>query len=236
MAALPVQTSTTLASADQNQVITLSATTKGNIVIVIAKIGGSGLNLNTVTDDKGNTYVVKDYQSFQAGSSRLYLAYGVQLVGGATQVTLSWDAGNITKRVGASEFSGVLSSNRCFDAYNKGTGTGTSPSSASFSPAANGELIIGNLATVTAQTWTAGSGFTLYHGSNPLTTRHEYKLSGSTTETTPASLGASDEWAVVGSSYKLSTINKSLALAKSVNKKIMGLTQDNVKNILSLAY
>lgn len=176
--------------------ITLSPTIANNLVVVHVKVSQDTRTVTSVTDDKGNTYVVLDPVD-SGTTNRLYQAYGVQVVGGVTTITVNFNL-SATAALGADEYSGgALTNIDIFDVSSTGIGSsGTSMSVGSFNPSSSGELIVVTGSLGAATTWTAGTNYTNYFRSGEsVTTQSEYRLSGDTSETAPWELGASSLWA-----------------------------------------
>lgn len=86
------------------------ATTQNNLIVVSFVVAGSASGI-TVSDSKGNTYAAgQSGVSFSAGSYTAYQYYGVQVIGGATQVTISWASTHLAW-VAVDEFSGGMQTN-----------------------------------------------------------------------------------------------------------------------------
>lgn len=204
----PVHTSTSTTGSGGTLTNTVTATTAGNILCVAVVVTGNGSSIETcssVTDDKGNTYaligpVVVTLQS------NTYLAYGVQVTGGATTITAHFSGSSFAKRMHADEYNssvGALVSNAAaFDVSTTGTGTSTTPAVSTLTPAATGELIVAVLRPQTSSTQTAGTGYTKYGGVVNGSLNTEYKLSGAATETAPWTLASSAAWAEIAAAFK----------------------------------
>ncbi len=85
--------------------ITLNApATINNLLIIHVKTGN---NVPTsVTDDKGNVYLLAGGPTADPGTTFRYTQYyGVQLIGGATQITVNF-TGTPSARITVDEFSG----------------------------------------------------------------------------------------------------------------------------------
>lgn len=240
MAFAPVQTGTQATTTTTTRIITLSATGVGNLVTGYAKANGNTVTLTGVTDDVGNTYVVS--AAVDSGTTnRLFMAYGVQVTGGATAITFTFsNSGSVAVRCGADEFSGNNSTNATtFDVSSSGSGNSSTPSVTTFTPAANGELIyaVAGHQLGTGATWTAGTGYTLYGGPNPGSTHSEYRLSGTTSETAPFTMNNSNLWtewamAFIGPATNIKTVN---GLAKASVKTVNGVAIASVKTINSVS-
>lgn len=202
MAISAVQTSAQVAATGASAALTLVATGAGNLVVVHINTT-TAQTVTGVTDNASNTYAVS--AALDNGADRAYQAYGVQVAGGATTVTVTFSA-SVVHRCGADEYSGAAASNvAAFDASTTGTGTGTAVSVSTLTPAETGELIVVTGCTPlgdAAATWTAGTGYTLYNGSGAISLRSQYKLSGDATETAPWTLSSSLAWRAIATAFK----------------------------------
>lgn len=206
MAFAQVQTSTQTNSSASSVNTSLSATTAGNLVVVHIRLGGVSETCTGVSDNAGNTYVLSSALTVDVGF-RMYQAYAVQTSGGATTVTATFSGASSVKRVGADEYSGGESSNAAiFDASTTGsdaTFTSSAIAASTLTAAASGELFVGTLASNNDQTFTAGTGFTLYNTSaSAIRLRSHYKLSGGASETGPATLGSATSWGEILTAFK----------------------------------
>lgn len=187
--------------------ITVPATTQGNVVC-----GGIWLSNTTrtatVTDNAGNTYVVSSTSLlFNASANKLLLFYGVQLVGGATLVTVTLSGASNVQAL-ADEFSGAAASNGALlaavsAATNPETASGTGTAlalSTALQPTASGRLIyvIGGAPVASPPSWTAGSGYAVGQAAGAQALASEYKLAGTTSETAPFTASKSVNWGLMG--------------------------------------
>lgn len=182
---------------------TISASGAGHLVTAAIRLTDQTTSITSVTDSAGNTYAVTsalDYSTF-----RMFLAYGVQVSGGATTVTVNF-SGATSGRFLVDEYSGNASTNAAtFDVVGTGTGTGTSAAASTFTPAASGELIVAVMGrAAAAATWTAGASYTL---ASTATLSHvtEYRLSSTTSETAPATISLSQTWGVLAVAFAAAT-------------------------------
>lgn len=193
-----------LTSAITNVITPSSAITAGNLVVVNVRLSTGGLNINSVTDNKGNTYA-------QAATSTLlgsttanqYQYYGVQITGGATTVTVTLNISG-TSRAVMDEYSGGASTNASvFDksSIRVSSTMATSATVTSFSPTSAGELIVAGLMLSTAVTAiTAGAGYIIANNVET-TIGTQYNLSSSTTETAPISWTSTSTWTELAGAY-----------------------------------
>lgn len=196
----PTQVTGTAASVS----VTVAATGAGNLVVIYASPASTSTTLTSVTDNVGNAYVVSSALD-NTPNLRIYMAYGVQVTGGATAITTNWSNGTETKRVGLDEFSGGASNNtNAFDTSSTGTGTtSTATSVASFTPAGNGELIVAMIKASPQRSITAGTNFTISSGTSTTTVRSEYRLSSSGSETAPGTLASAPTvWGEIAMAFK----------------------------------
>jgi hypothetical protein len=227
----PVQKVDSTAISSTTNVITIPATTAGNLVVVYPTAATSGDSIVSVVDDVGNTYTVAA-ANVQRTNIGMFMAYGVQITGGATTITVTW-GNNQFHRAGADEFhssNGALTSNAAtFDTSSTGQGTiETSYAVTTMTPAANGELIVVLVKEAPTKATTAGSGYTLYNGTGTGQVSM-YKLSGTTSETAPATVAtASGNWGEIALAFIEPT-------PASVVKTIRGLIRASVKTINGMA-
>lgn len=180
--------------------ITVSATVAGNLVTVRIRSATTEV-ATSVTDNVGNTYVLSS--AVDMSTFRTYMAYGVQVTGGATTITVTWAASGVSKSVAADEWSGGAASNAAiFDTSASATGTGTAIA-VTLSPAASGELIVGaiNRGTGTGNI-TAGTDYTIPAADVGRLVCRQYRLSGTTSETAPATIYTSLAWCEIAMAFK----------------------------------
>lgn len=185
----PIQQARNQSATSTGISVTVSATTKGNLVVVGIDMDDQVATLTSVTDNAtggSNTYVLSSAVDFSG--KRMYVAYGVQINGGATSITTAYSGATAFTRVGVDEYSGNASTNALvFDRASSGTGGGTSISVSSFTPAQDGNLIVAWGMINNFLVWTAGSGYTLFNGPNPEQLKSQYKLYSRGAETAPMS-------------------------------------------------
>lgn len=184
-------------------VITLSAPAVANHLIVVnVKTGVGGSSSATVTDNAStpNTYI-KAVGPTNNGAFRMYQFYGVQVTGGATQITVTLNSSD-SIRVGVNEFSGnALTNALVYDTSTSKSGTGTSGAVDAFSPLGTGELIVAGYGLAAAGTPAAGTDYTLITGSTT-NNAEEYRLSSDSSETAPMIWTNSVAWTAVVGAYK----------------------------------
>ena len=201
-----VQTSSqTVTGSVTSATITLAATSVNNLVVVHIFLLTAAITVTSVTDNGSNTYEVGSALAHPAGVN-VYQAYGVQTTS-STTVTINF-SGTTSVRRGADEYSGftgggAINNANVFDVKSTGTGTGTALSVSTFTPAASGELVVASGFLTSGRTWTAGAGYTLYNGSNPIGMRSQYNLSATTSETAPFTISSSTDWGEIATAFKV---------------------------------
>lgn len=180
-------------------VITIPAAKVGHLVIVNIKFVSAVTGV-TVTDNAStpNTYALAVGPISGTGGN-ISQFYGVQVTGGATQITISW-TGSSTIRAGATEFSGGQKTNAAvFDKAASASGTGTA-AAVVIAPTAVGELLMSGAHLNTgASAPVAGANYILATTNTSLT--EEYRLSGTTSETAPETWTTSVGWAQAVGAY-----------------------------------
>jgi len=137
-----------------------AANTAGNWIGVVVRAGQSGQTI-TVSDTRGNTYrrAIQASQALDPITVAVYYAEGI--AGGANTVTVSDTLSGGTLRFSIFEYSGVATAASLDGTPGSVEGTSTTIGSPSTTTTANGDLILGVVATANEATVTAGSGFTL---------------------------------------------------------------------------
>jgi len=202
-----VQTASGVGTGTTTVVVTISSSGANNL-LVVSLWYATGVSFVSLTDNLGTSYTSSSAVTTASGIS-IVQSFAV-VASGVTSVTVTYDtnvgAGG-TAGVIVDEFSGNATSS-VYDIRGTGFGTGTSLATSIFTPSASGKLIVatvlGYLANVGG--WTAGSGYTLYgqrdYAGYPLL-RTQYKLSGTTSETAPATVSYAvlDEWAEIATAF-----------------------------------
>lgn len=206
MAATAVQTANNQAEPASSLNITISSTTSGNLLVVSVAVDPA-ITVSSVTDNQSSSYTVgSSVTNGGGGSFKIYQAYAIAN-GGVTQVTVTASgSGSINAIV--DEYSGTATSSVSdVRATNSGTGTSTS---VTLSPSGSGKLIVATVLGTLATTWTAGTNYTLYGILDYLGLSHvmrtEYRLSGTTSETAPATINgwvAEEGWAEIATSFNV---------------------------------
>lgn len=227
---LPVQQARNQSASSSGISVTVSATTQGNLVVVGIDMDDQVATLTSVTDNASggsNTYALSSAVDFSG--KRMYVAYGVQVNGGATSITTAYSGATAFTRVGVDEYSGGATTNATvFDKSSTGSGGGTSLGVTSFTPTQDGNLIVAWGMINNFLTWTAGTNYTLYNGPNPEQLKSEYRLSSSGAETAPMSTATdSFGWGEIAMSFNpapasTTTQNVYIYNTKLYNTKIYG--------------
>ena len=136
-----------------------SANTSGNWIAVAIRGGLSSSQVFTVIDSNGNTYKQAGQVGFTASAVTTAVYYAENVKGGANTVTVSMTVSG-PLRFAVLEYSGVATSNS-LDGAAVSTGVGTSAASGNVTTTANGDLLLGAVATADSSTFTAGTGFTI---------------------------------------------------------------------------
>jgi len=184
-----------------------SATTAGNFIAVVIRGGNSNAQVFTVRDSISNTYKQAKQlaSSGSAVTSAIYYAENVK--GGANTVTVTMTVSG-PLRFAILEYSGVATSNS-LDAAIAATTTSTSPNSGNLTTTANGDLLLGDVATADSDTYTAGTGFTIRDvvpaaPSTKLVTEDQVQSAAGTTSAS-ATLSVSSNWAAILAAFKPAT-------------------------------
>jgi hypothetical protein len=182
-----------------------SSNTAGNFIAVAIRAGGPSQAF-TVTDSSGNSY--QQAISVNNGSDdTLAIYYAQNIAGGANTVTVS-DALPGAMRFSILEYAGVAASN-ALDVTAAAQGNGTNPSSGGVATRANGDLLLGAIATTDAQGFAAGSGHTIEDSvpAAPVTTliAEDGVQTAAGPTSAAATLLASDNWAAALAAFRNAT-------------------------------
>lgn len=193
-----VQTTTNAVNPGTSVILTPpGAVTVNNLLVLNMKFTADPGTISITNSGTPNTYAM----AVSGGGIGLfgYQYYGVQTNGGATTVTVSW-VNSTAARIILDEFSGNATTNAAvFDKSATNTGTSTS-GSGTLAPTSSGELISAGYLFGTAGTFTAGTDYTASTANTNGSA--EYRLSGTTSETMPASWTNSVSWVLVAGAYK----------------------------------
>jgi hypothetical protein len=145
-----------------------SASTSGNLIVVSLDWDGQTRSVNSVNDNKGNTYArISGPTNWNGAGNRAELWYAYNITGGALTVTAILSGAPTTfSGMGISEYSGIVT----FDPLDKssvaiGGGPGPAVNSGTQTTAYSNELIYGT-SVVSSGTLSAGAGFTSRIASN----------------------------------------------------------------------
>ncbi len=136
--------------------------TAGHWIGVVIRAGHSSQVL-TVSDTRGNTYkqAVQFNQTLDVPNGEtLAIYYAENISGGSNTITVSESLANNTLRFAILEYSGLAISNS-IDVTTAAQGSGTTLNSGTATTTVGGDLILGEVATASGVTFTAGSGYTI---------------------------------------------------------------------------
>lgn len=156
----------------------------------------------TVVDNLGNTYLNTGVAASWGGAAYALQWYGVQLVGGATSITVSWTTATGLGAV-VSEYSGLAATNASVFDKAVAANAYSNVASASIAPSVAGGLVVFGLSVSPGYPMTASAGYTVTTTAASNYSEAFYKPSGTTSETPGASLGGTANWAMVAGSYRL---------------------------------
>ena len=157
----------------------------------------------TVTDSGGNSYQ-KAIQINNGSDDTLAIYYAQNIAGGTNTVTVS-DGILGTMRFAILEYAGIAASSP-LDVTVAAQGSGTNPSSGSVATTANGDLLLGAIATANSPGFSAGSGYTIEEsvpaapGTKLIAEDGVQAVAGSAAST--ATLLASDNWAAALAAFR----------------------------------
>ena len=117
----------------------------------------------SVSDTRGNIYhqAIQFNQTLDVPTGEtLAIYYAENIAGGANTVTVTESQANNTLRFAILEYSGLATSNS-LDVTVAAQGSGTTLNSGSTTTTANGDLILGEVATADTLFFTAGAGFVI---------------------------------------------------------------------------
>ncbi len=198
-----------------------SSNTAGNWIGVAIRAGLSSSQVFTVKDSNGNTYKKAAQVGFTSSAVTLAVYYAENIKGGANTVTVS-DTVSGPFRFAILEYSGVATSNS-LDATATATATSTSPNSGSVNTTANGDLLLGAIASTNSQAFTGGSGYTAEdfvpaEPNTKLITEDQIQAAAGAASA-GATLSSSDAWGAALASFKA-------ASAGSAGPTITSLSQN----------
>lgn len=221
MAFSQVQTVTQAGTTGNTQNLTISATSVNNLVVVTITLRDITETCTSVTDDKGNTYVLSPVVT---NVWRLYQAYGMQVTGGTTVITVNYSSTTVFKQYAVDEYSGFTAgatNSTVFDTSQTGSSNSTSLAVSTLTPAATGELIVASMCADNVVAFTAGTNYTKY-ATYPTqeTFMSEYRLSSASSETAPATIASSLDWAEIATAFKVGT---AVAATLATRKTLLGV-------------
>lgn len=138
-----------------------SSVTGGNAIVVFTAVRAAGNTIQSVTDNKGNTYTKLASDNTNAGAE-FWMATNV--IGGSVTVTVTWNgSGNPGIGVAIFEVAGGVTTQDV--TAHTADGSGTNPSLGSITTVTAGDICFAGIAYNTGLTGlTAGSGWTLTQG------------------------------------------------------------------------
>jgi hypothetical protein len=181
-----------------------SANTAGNFIAVVIRAGAPN-EVFTVTDSGGNSYQ-KAIEINNGSDDSLAIYYAQNIVGGANSVTVS-DAVKGTLRFAILEYAGIAAvSPLDVTAAAQGRGTTASSGSVATPATANGDLLLGAVATANPSRFSAGSGDTIEESvpTAPATQliAEDAIQTAAGSASMAATLLASDSWAAVLAAFR----------------------------------
>lgn len=183
-----------------------SSNTAGNWIGVCIRAGAQGETF-TVTDSNGNTYhqavQFSDTLDTPSGNT-IAIFYAENIAGGSNTVTVS-DTISGTLRFAILEYSGIATSNS-LDITAGTQGSSASPNSGSATTTANGDLLLGAIATADGEAFVAGAGYSTKESvpAEPSTKliAQDWIQTTADSISARASLGANDPWGAVLAAFK----------------------------------
>lgn len=195
-----------VASSSSSSLAFPSNNSAGNWIGVCVRAGRSGETF-TVADTLGNTYIQASQLNITVDTPNgdtLAIFYAENISAGANSVTVS-DSTAATLRFAVFEYTGVATLGS-LNVTAQAQGTSTAPSSGNATTSANGDLLLGAIATADALAFTEGTGFEMseFVPAEPNTKLGvEYQiqtLAGASSAT--VSLYAADPWGTILASFK----------------------------------
>jgi hypothetical protein len=167
----------------------------GNLLVVGIRVGDVNHTVG-VSDSAGNAYALAARQPDTDGDEG-FVFYAVA-GGGADQVSVASDGAAATIRLAIHEFSGLSTLDRTVAA----AGTSNVLASGSTVTTAANEVIFGFGISGDAETWTAGSGFTLMQTPGGKAGSEYEILSTAQAANAGFTLGASDPWSAIVATFR----------------------------------
>jgi hypothetical protein len=180
-----------------------SSNAVGNFIAVVIRAGKSGQVFN-ISDSRGNLYKQAISFNMTVDANTIGIFYAENILGGTNTVTVS-DSISGTLRFSILEYSGVTTANS-LDATVVSQGSSTSPSSGSLATSLSGDLLLGEIVTADAETFTAGTGYKIEEfvpaaPNSKLIAEDQLQASAGSVAAT-ATLGSSDPWAAALVAFK----------------------------------
>jgi hypothetical protein len=180
-----------------------SNNTAGNFIAVVIRAGSSG-QVFTVSDSHANIYKQAVLFNMTVDSNTIGIYYAENILGGANTITVS-DTISGTLRFAILEYSGVTTANS-LDATVVTQGTSATPSSGTLVTGLSGDLLLGEIATGDAETYTAATGYKIEEfvpaePNSKLIAEDQIQVSVGSASAA-ATLGASDPWAAALAAFK----------------------------------
>ena len=177
--------------------------TAGNWIAVVVRAGNTG-QVFTVTDTRGNTYRKASQFNETLDGTTLGVLYAENIAGGANTVTVS-DTISGTMRFAILEYSGVALVNS-LDAVVTKQGASISPTSGTLVTSVSGALLLAEISTANAATFTPGSGYLaeelIPSAPNTKLFVEDQIQAAAGSVSAGASLGASDNWGAILAAFK----------------------------------
>ncbi len=181
-----------------------SNNTAGNFIAVVIRAGKSGQVLS-VSDSHTNTYKQAALLNMTLDGETDTIYYAENIAGGANTVSVSDNIASGTLRFSIMEYSGVALTNS-FDNAAAAEGTGATPSTANAPTSWGGDLLLGEIVTANAATYTAGSGYKIedFVPAEPNTKLigEDQIQAAAGNASANAIIGASDSWGAVFAAFK----------------------------------
>jgi hypothetical protein len=181
-----------------------SSNTAGNWIAVVIRAGKSGQVLN-VSDSLLNTYKQAVLLNMTVDAETIAIYFAENIAGGANTVTVSDNIAAGTMRFSIMEYSGVALTNSLDNAA-AAEGTGTAPTTANAPSSWGGDLLLGEIVTANAATYTAGPGYKIedFVPAEPSTKLigEDQIQAAAGNASASATIGASDSWGAAFAAFK----------------------------------
>ena len=175
----------------------------GNFIAVVIRAGSSG-QVFTVSDSNKNLYKQAVSFNMTVDANTIGIFYAENILGGANTITVS-DTISGTLRFAILEYSGVTTANS-LDATVVAQGTSAAPSSGSLTTSLSGDLLLGEIITADAETFTATTSYKIEEfvpaEPNAKLIAEDQILASVGSAAATATLGASDPWAAALAAFK----------------------------------